>query len=58
MQGKGNKSNKVSKIKYVMEYKPVLPKINGFIKQHISILHGDDTFKKKLEITVFTIYFP
>ena len=58
MQRKGNKANKFNIIKYVMKYKPVLPKINGFIKQHISILHGDDTFKKKLEITVFTIYFP
>ena len=55
MQGKGNKANKVSKIKYVMEYKPVLPKINGFIKQHISILHSEDAFKTLLPTDIFNI---
>ena len=55
MQRKGNKANKFNIIKYVMKYKPVLPKINGFIKQHISILHSDDAFKTLLPTDIFNI---
>ena len=39
------KTNQVSKIKFMIQYNPSLPKIDGFIKKHISILQSDDTVK-------------
>ena len=39
------KANPVSKIKFVTKYNPILPKIDGIIKKHISILHSDDALK-------------
>ena len=36
------KNNQVIKIKSVTKYNPRLPKIDGIIKKHISILHSDD----------------
>ena len=40
------KTNQVIKIKSVTKYNPRLPKTDGFIKKHISILHSDDALKK------------
>ena len=49
MQGKANlKLIQVSKIKFATKYNPFLPKIDGIIKKHISILHSDDTLKALL----------
>ena len=39
------KTNQVIKIKSVTKYNPRLPKIDGIIKKHISILHSDDALK-------------
>ena len=39
------KTNQVSKIKFVTKYNLRLPKIDGIIKKHISILHNDDALK-------------
>ena len=39
------KTNHVSKIKFVTKYNPKLPKIDGIIKKHISIIHSDDALK-------------
>ena len=33
------KTNQVGKIKFVTKYNPMLPKIDGIMKTHISILH-------------------
>ena len=38
-----------------MEYKTVLPKIDGFIKKYVSILHSDDAFKTLFPTDFFTI---
>ena len=38
-------TNHVNKIKFVTKYNPRLPKIDGIIKKHISILHNDDALK-------------
>ena len=38
-------ANQVSKIKFVTKYSPILPKINGIMKNHISIPHSDDALK-------------
>ena len=40
-----------------MEYKTVLPKIDGFIKKHISILHSDDAFKTLFPTDFFTFIY-
>ena len=49
MQGKANlKLIQVSKIKFATKYNPLLPKIDGIIKKHISILHSDDALKALL----------
>ena len=39
------KTTQFSKIKFVTKYNPKLPKTNGIIKKHISILHSDDALK-------------
>ena len=39
------KTNQASKIKFVTKDNPKLPKIDGIIKMHISILHSDDALK-------------
>ena len=39
------KTNQVSRIKFVTEYNPMLPKIDAIIKKHISILRSDDVLK-------------
>ena len=39
------KTNQVNKIKFVTKYNSRLPKIEGIIKKHISILHNDDALK-------------
>ena len=39
------KTNQVSKIKFVTQCNPILPKIDGIIKKHISILQSDDAVK-------------
>ena len=36
------KTNQVSKIKFVRKYNPMLPKIDGIIKKHISVLHSNN----------------
>ena len=38
-------TNQAGKIKFVTKYNPILPKINGIMKKHISILHSDDALK-------------
>ena len=51
------KTNQVSKIKFVTKYNPRLPKIDGIIKKHISILHNDDALKTVFPKDCFsTIY--
>ena len=51
------KTNHVSKIKFVTKYNPRLPKIDGIIKKHISILHNDDALKTVFPKDCFsTIY--
>ena len=51
------KTNQVSKIKFVRKYNPMLPKIDGIIKKHISILHSDDALKTLFPKDCFsTIY--
>ena len=40
------KTNQVNKIKFVTKYNLRLPKIDGIIKKHISILHNDDALKR------------
>ena len=37
-----------------MKYKPILPKIDGIIKKHDSILHSDDAFKTLFPTGFFT----
>ena len=45
------------KIKFVTKYNPKLPKIDGIIKKHISILHSDDPLKTLFPKDCFsTIY--
>ena len=39
------KTNQISRIKFVTKYNPMLHKIDGIIKKHISILHSDDALK-------------
>ena len=39
------KTNQVNKIKFVTKYNPRLPKIDGIIKKHISVLHSDYALK-------------
>ena len=47
----------ISKIKFVTTYNPRLPKIDGIIKKHISILHSDDALKTVFPKDCFsTIY--
>ena len=51
------KTNQVSEIKFVTMYNPMLAKIDGIIKKHISILHSDDVLKTLLPKDCFsTIY--
>ena len=51
------KTTQVSKIKFVTKHNPKLPKINGIIKKHISILHSDDAIKTLFPKDCFsTIY--
>ena len=51
------KTNQVSKIKFVTKCNPMLPKIGGIIKRHISILHSDNAFKALFPKDCFsTIY--
>ena len=51
------KTNQVSKTKFVTKYNPRLPKIDGIIKKHISILHNDDALKTVFPKDCFsTIY--
>ena len=51
------KTNQVSKIKFVTKCNPRLPKIDGIIKKHISILHSDDALKTVFPKDCFsTIY--
>ena len=51
------KTNQVSKTKFVTKYNPMLPKIDGIIKKHISILHSDDALKTLFPKTLLsTIY--
>ena len=39
------KTNQASKIKFVTKYNPRLPKIDGIIKKHISVLNSYDALK-------------
>ena len=39
------KTNQVSKIKFVTKYNPMLPKLDGIIKKHISVPQSDDALK-------------
>ena len=39
------KTNRVSKIKFVTKYNPMLPKIGGIIKKHNAVQHSDDALK-------------
>ena len=51
------KTNQASKIKFVTKYNPKLPKIDGIIKKHISILQSDDALKTLFPKDCFnTIY--
>ena len=51
------KTNQVSKIKFVTKYNSRLPKVDGIIKKHISILHSDDVLKTDFPKDCFsTIY--
>ena len=51
------KTNQVSKIKFVTKCNPRLPKIDGIIKKHISILQSDDALKTVFPKDCFiTIY--
>ena len=51
------KTNQVSKIKFVTKYNVMLPKIDGIIKKHMSILHNDDALKTLFPKDCFsTIY--
>ena len=51
------KTNQASKIKFVTKYNPKLPKIDGIIKKHLSILHNDDALKTLFPNDCFsTIY--
>ena len=48
------KTNQVSKIKFVRKYNPMLPKIDGIIKKHISIVHSDCALKTLFPFVLFT----
>ena len=51
------KTNQASKIKFVTKYNPKLPKIDGIIKKHISVLHSDNALKTLFPKDCFsTIY--
>ena len=51
------KTNQVSKINFVTKYNSRLPKVDGIIKKHISILHSDDALKTDFPKDCFsTIY--
>ena len=39
------KNNQVSKIKFLTTYNPSLPKIDGIITKHLSLLYSDDSLK-------------
>ena len=51
------KSNQVNKIKFVTKYKPRLPKIDGIIKKHISVLHNDDALRTVFPKGCFSIIY-
>ena len=40
-----SKTNQVTKIKFVTKHNPRVPKIDGIIKKHISILYNDDALR-------------
>ena len=51
------KTNQASKIKFVTKYNPKLPKIDGIIKKHISVLHSDDALKTLFPKDCFSIIY-
>ena len=56
-RAKRPKNNQVSKIKFLTTYNPSLPKIDGIIRKHISLLHSDDSLKQLFPANIFSTIF-
>ena len=51
------KNNQVSKIKFLTTYNPSLPKTDGIIRKHFSLLHRDDSLKQLFSANIFSTIF-
>ena len=51
------KNNQVSKIKFLTTYNPSLPKIDGFIRKHLSLLYSNDSLKQLFLANIFSTIF-
>ena len=56
-RAKRPKTNQVSKIKFLTTYNPSLPKIDGIIRKHLSLLHSDDSLKQLFPANIFSTIF-
>ena len=50
-------NNQVSKIKFLTTYTSSLPKIDGIIRKHLSLLHSDDCLKQLYPANMFSTTF-
>ena len=51
------KNNHVSKIKFSATYNPSLPKIDALIREHLSLLHSDDSLNQLFPANLFRTIF-
>ena len=50
-------SNQVSRTKFLTTYNPRLPKIDGIIRKHLSLVHSDDSLKQLFPANIFSTIF-
>ena len=56
-RAKRPKNNQVSRIKFLTTYDSSLPKIDGIIRKHLSLLHSDDSLKLLFPANIFSTIF-
>ena len=56
-RAKRPKDSQVSKIKFLTTYNPSLPKIDGIIRKHLSLLQSDDPLKQLFPANICSTIF-
>ena len=56
-RAKRHKNNQVSRIKFLTTCNPSLPKIDGVIRKHFSLLRSDDSLKQLFPANMFSTIF-